>query len=466
MKVCAPAFLFERLSSGETLRPFAQAYDLVHAELSELAGSSEIFAAHLEMLEDPMLTDSVEGLIADGLSERDALTAACTQICSMFADIDDEYLKARVDDVRDVCARLERAMCGGSDDLPYVPEGCVLVAEELLPSDTARLDFSKIRGILTHRGSSTSHVCIIAHSRGVPIKVGVPIDGISNGDMVQVDDPMVGESVSGKIRAGGRKLYANAGSLDQINAAIEAGADGIGLFRTEFLFLSRADMPTFEEQRELYREAILACSGKPLTFRTLDIGGDKRIPWLPLPQEENPFLGLRGIRLCLKYPEILSTQLSAVISAAASVRSAHPDWFEGRPSPVRVMFPMVDTVEEIRAAKALVPCPEGLVQFGIMIETPAAILNIDSMAGECNFFSLGTNDLTQYIMAADRGNAEVAYLYDPLCPAMLNAIRMAVRAAHAVGIHTGICGEMASDPRATDILLEIGVDSFSVGKII
>ena len=465
MKVCGPAFLFERLSSGETLKSFDRAYEIVQADLTREARDNALFAAHLEMLEDPMLKEGVKGLVSEGLSERDALTAACVQICTMFSEIDDEYLKARVDDVRDVCARLERAMCGDSDDVIDVPDGSILVAEELFPSDTARLDFSRIRGILCHRGSATSHVCIIAHSKAVPINVGVGIEGIRNGDQVEVDDPMVGESVSGKIRAAGRKLYVNAGTLDQVKTAIEADADGIGLFRTELLFLSGAEMPTFEEQREIYREAILMCSGKPLTFRTLDIGGDKRLPWLPLPEEDNPFLGLRGIRLCLKYPDILSTQLSAIVSAAVQVRSEHPDWFEGRPSPVRVMFPMVDTVEEIRSAKGLVTCPEGLVQFGIMIETPAAVLNIDSMAEECNFFSLGTNDLTQYIMAADRGNAEVAHLYDSLCPAMLTAIGMAVRAAHAAGIHTGICGEMASDPRATDILLEIGVDSFSVSKI-
>ena len=458
--------MFKRLSGGEALGTFSQAYDTVHAELSAAAEDDPIFAAHLEILEDPMLAEGIEELTAEGLSEHEALTRTCTSICSMFAGIDDEYLRARVDDVRDVCARLERSMCGTSVELADIPDGCVLVSEELLPSDTAILDFSRIRGILSQKGSSTSHVCIIAHSKGIPIQVGVSIDGIQDGDIVCVDDPMVGNSVIDRIRSSGRELYANAGSLDEIRAAIDAGADGIGLFRTEFLFLSSTSgMPSFEQQREIYLEALLICAGKPLTFRTLDIGGDKQLPWLHLPQEDNPFLGVRGIRLCLKNPEILSTQLSAIISAAEQVRDSHPEWFEDRPSPVRIMFPMVDTAEEVRAAKALVPCPGSLVQFGFMIETPAAVLNVDSIAGECSFCSLGTNDLTQYVMAADRGNAELSYLYDPLCPAMLKAIGMAVSAAHTAGIHTGICGELASDPRATDLLIDLGVDSLSVNKI-
>ena len=271
---------------------------MVRSDLVALTGpgspAADVFAAHLEMLDDPMLREAVEVELSTGKQPLEALDDACEGICEMFSEIGDEYLRARMDDVRDVFRRLRDAMCGGAA-VQDIPAGSVIVAEELLPSDTAGIDFSRVAGIICHRGSATSHVCIIAHSKGVPINVGRPIDGIREGDTVSVDDPMVGDarSIAGKLRAAGRKVYANAGSVDEVRAAIAAGADGIGLFRTEFLFMGRSGMPSFDEQRALYREALESCAGKPLTVRLLDIGGDKALPYLPMPAEENPFLGLR-----------------------------------------------------------------------------------------------------------------------------------------------------------------------------
>ncbi|MBR5905694.1 MAG: phosphoenolpyruvate--protein phosphotransferase [Bacteroidales bacterium] len=464
MVVRGPAYLWNchpeacpELAEGRERRiSFSEAYDQVRRELAAAAvpepKAAEVFAAHLEILEDPMLKEAVEAELEAGKPELEALDAACSGICAMFSEIDDEYLRARVDDVRDVFGRLRNAMLGISRR-HEVPAGSVIVAEELLPSDTAEIDFSSIAGILCRRGSSTSHVCIIAHSKGVPIQLGVDISGISDGDLVSVDDPMVGpSSIESKVRAAGRKLYVNAGSVDDIRAAIAAGADGIGLFRTEFLFLGRSAMPTREEQKALYKEALEACAGKPLTVRLLDVGGDKALPYLPMPREDNPFLGLRGVRFLLAHTELLEAQLGAIADAASAVPG----------SQVRVMIPMVCTVEEIRRVREMLNQP---LELGIMVETPAAVLDAASLAAECDFFSIGTNDLTQYVMAADRGNSAVAGLYDPMSPAVRRAVELAVSAAHASGIPVGICGELASDPRATDFLLSAGLDSLSLSRL-
>ena len=456
MLVKGPAYRWRRAVAAGAVTGFEEAYSLVHAELTEAAAGSAVYAAHLQMLEDPMIKETVLADIAAGMGELQALDAACGSICAMFDQIDDEYLKARSDDVRDIFRRIREAMCGGAQSSGTLPRGCILVAEELLPSDIAGIDFSRVCGILCHKGSSTSHVCIMAHSRGIPILVGVDISGISDGDEVEVDDPLVGpSSIAAKVRAAGRKLYVNAGSIEDIRAAMEAGADGIGVFRTEFLFMGRSTMPSREEQCLLYSEALSLCGGKPLTLRLLDVGGDKAIPYMPQEKEDNPFLGIRGVRLSLRHPDILKTQLAAAFDAARDV-----------PGELRIMIPMVCTAEEIRQVRALMegPMPDG-VRLGIMIETPAAALCAAELAAECDFFSIGTNDLTQYIMAADRGNPGVAYLYDSMSDAVMRAMKMTVEAAHAAGITAGICGELASDPRATDALIDLGLDSLSLSRL-
>ena len=471
MKVTGPAVIWQKSAPGEATLSFGDAYNALRSHLASEAKSNDVFAAHLEILEDPMIVETVHANVNAGMSEAAALAATRDSVVSMFEHIDDEYLRARVDDVRDVFGQLQKEMCGGAHTEAQVfDKGSVLVADELLPSDASAIDFDSLAGILCNKGSSTSHVCIIAHSKGVPIQVGVDISAIAQGDIVSVDDPMVGghESVATKLRSAGRKLYVNAGNVDDIRRGIAAGADGVGLFRTEFLFLERDSMPDMEEQRKEYRDALLACEGKVLILRTMDLGGDKLLPYLPLPVEENPFLGLRGVRCCLAHLGLLQQQLGAVIEAARDVRGLHPDWFSAG-SPMRLMLPMVCTVDEILQVKdvmrELAPDFEELVQTGVMIETPAAVLDAPALAEESAFFSIGSNDLTQYIMAADRGNPYVSYLYDPYSPAMKRAMELTVQAAHGAGIPVGICGELASDPRATDYLLALGLDSLSVSHL-
>lgn len=447
-----------RNGGADELSRFHSAFDAVHADIAMSADDDEILAAHLEMMEDPMLSEAVEAAIADGLQAEDAVRSACSEICAMFADIDDEYLRARVDDVRDICNQMERALLGTLSINPFarLPENSVIVAEELFPSDTAMMDFSKIAGFITAKGSTTSHVCIIARSKGIPAIVGYDISGIKTGDKIEIgeDDSLEACPVV--------PVYCNAASVEDVKTAIEAGAEGIGLFRTEFLFMQATGLPSEDEQYETYRAALVACGGRPLTIRTLDIGGDKSLPYLPMQKEDNPFLGLRGIRFCLAHPEILRTQLRALVRAAAEV----PE------SELRIMIPMVDLPEEVLEVSAMLDDEKsslGLenvpVGLGIMVETPAALFNARELASCSDFFSLGTNDLTQYVMAADRGNSKVAYLYDTVCPAMRRAIEMAVFAAHEAGISVGVCGEAASDPAAAAVLAELGVDYLSVSRI-
>ena len=471
MIVSGPAFIWRRSASQSAVRSFDEAFDLVRSDLSRQAESNPVFAAHLEMLDDPMLRDAVQEGLQSGLAPSDALDAARDGIVAMFEGIDDEYLRARADDVRDIFGRLRAAMAGeSSGGQVQMPGGCILVAEELLPSDTALIDFKALGGILCHKGSSTSHVCIIARAKGVPIQVGADISDIKDGDTVQVDDPLSGslQSIASRARASGLKVYVNAANLDEIRSGLAAGAEGVGIFRTEFLFLNRSSMPSREEHAAIYRESLLACAGRPLTLRTMDIGGDKDLPYLPLTAEDNPFLGLRGIRFSMLHQDVFIPQLQGALDAAGSVRELHPEWFE-EGSPMHLIIPMVSKAEEILQVRALLSSLDSdygrLLELGIMIETPAAVLDAPALAAESDFFSVGTNDLTQYIMAADRGNASVGYLYDSFAPPVRRALELTVRAAHDAKIPVGICGEMASDPRATGILIDIGFDSLSLSRL-
>ncbi|MBO7603475.1 MAG: phosphoenolpyruvate--protein phosphotransferase [Bacteroidales bacterium] len=471
MIVSGPAVVWRRNASQGAVRSFDEAFAIVRADLAALAAGNPVFSAHLEMLDDTMLCDAVQEGISSGLAPLDALDAARDGIVAMFEGIDDEYLKARADDVRDVFGRLREAMAGeASGGVEQMPRGSILVAEELLPSDTTRLDFKSLGGILCHKGSSTSHVCIISRAKGVPIQVGVDISGISEGDTVQVDDPLAGclQSIASRARASGLKVYVNAANLDEIRSGIEAGAEGVGIFRTEFLFLNRSSVPSREEHAAIYKEALLSCGGRPLALRTMDIGGDKQLPYLPVQAEDNPFLGLRGIRFSLLHTHIFIPQLEGALDAARSVRDIHPEWFEGG-SPLHLIIPMVSCAVEILQVRDilgwLAPDYRSLLELGIMIETPAAVLDAPALAAESDFFSVGTNDLTQYIMAADRGEAAVAYLYDSFAPAVFKALQLTVAAAHDAKIPVGICGEMASDPRATGILIDLGFDSLSLSRL-
>ncbi|MBR5659953.1 MAG: phosphoenolpyruvate--protein phosphotransferase [Bacteroidales bacterium] len=447
----------------------------------------EVFSAHLEILEDPLLLDTIQSKIDEGMTPSEAVKAAADEISGMFGEIDDEYFKARVDDLKDVCGSLVQYLEGASSN-PFenLPQDAVVVARELFPSDMAKMDLGKVRALVTSKGSPTSHVGIIARSRLIPFVTGIDISGIRTGDILLVDagnsevkvnptDTQIeafksrlaeGNDIPEKmrriIRKYGVKIFGNAGSVKDIEEAVRSGAEGIGLFRTEFLFPADGGLPSEEEQYQVYKKAVEACQGRPLTIRTMDIGGDKPVSCLNMPKEDNPFLGMRGIRLSLSMPDIFKEQIRAILRASAHGK-------------VRMMIPMVTRVEELKRTKALVEECEASLRFsgipfdndmetGVMIETPAAAIVSDLLAKESDFFSVGTNDLTQYVMAADRGNSSVSYLCDPLDESVKRAVKIVVEAAKKEGIPVGVCGEAASDPEAAEVLCGLGIDSLSLGS--
>ena len=462
-------------------------------QIEVLAADSDIFAAHLEMIDDPMLSEGVMAHIDEGQSAEEAVAEAAAEIVAMFEAIDDEYLAARADDIKDIFARIAANLSGGvTNPFEGVAEGDIVVATELFPSDMALLDLTKIGGFVTALGSATSHLCIIArnHSLAAVVGLGSDVEQIESGDVVIVDgycgkvvinpDQATVDSYAKrkeqeqKLRTeqlsvansqvnycGSRVVVtANAGSVEEVERAIEAGADGIGLFRSEFIYMHSTAEPTEEEQYQIYSAAAKCCKGAPLTIRTLDIGGDKDVPYLGLPKEENPFLGWRAIRISLEREEMFCRQLRAILRASA----------EGD---VRVMFPMITSVEELLAAKAILErCKEQLtaegvsydadMKVGVMIETPAAVLIADSLAAQCDFFSIGTNDLVQYIMAADRANVKVAHLYNPYSEAVKRALKWVIAAADSANIECSVCGELASDNEATEMLIAANLRKFSV----
>ena len=472
---------------------FVAALEQSRVEIEALAADSDIFAAHLEIIDDPMLAEAVAAHISDGRGATDAVDAACQELVAMFEAIDDEYLAARATDIKDIFARIAANLTGGfKNPFEGVSEGDIIIDKELLPSDMALLDFAKIRGFVTAEGSATSHVCIIARNLSVPAVVGLGelvaniksgdnliLDG-SNGRVVVNPDAATTElykvreqeylthiaeqqqSANAEIYNGCERVYvfANAGSVEEVERAMAAGADGIGLFRSEFLYMQSSSEPTEQQQYEAYASAARACNGKPLVIRTLDIGGDKAVPYLGFAHEENPFLGWRAIRVSLECREMFCRQLRAILRASA----------EGD---IRIMLPMVVTIEELNEAKQLVEqCKaelecEGVaynenIKLGVMIETPAAVLIADELAANCDFFSIGTNDLVQYVMAADRANVKVANLYNPYSKAVLRAIQMVISAADDAGIECGMCGEFASDSNATELLLGMHLCEYSV----
>ncbi len=481
-------------SVGQEHARFVQALSDSTAQIAALAENDDIFAAHLEMVQDDMLRESVEAHIDGGESAVAAVRAAGEEMAAMFAAIDDEYLRAREADIRDIFSRIAANLTGGvRNPFDGVQDGDIIVADTLTPSDMTMIDFTRVRGFVTREGSATSHVCIIARNRDIPAVVGLheAADEIATGDMLAVDASggevviapdeatvahymeaveayrlrrqRENESAGRTFRDGsGRAIhvFANAGDVGEVRAAIAAGADGIGLFRSEFLYMQSASAPTEQQQYEAYSAAAELCGGRPLVIRTLDVGGDKALPYLDFGREENPFLGWRAIRVSLAMRDMFREQLRAVLRA-----SAHGD--------VRIMFPMIVDIGELREAKSLLEeCKAELlekgiafdcnIKVGVMIETPAAVLIAQSLAAECDFFSIGTNDLTQYVMAADRANTKVSYLYNPYSPAVASAISIAIKAADDAGIECGMCGEFASDTGATRSLLDAGLREFSV----
>ena len=470
---------------------FRRALEEVKIELSGQAESNEIFAAHYEMADDPMLEEQAAMLIEDGISAYDAILQTSDALCAMFDEIDDEYLKARKDDVKDVCRRIARRLSGEDAVSPFagLGEGSIIVAEELVPSDTAQMDFGRIRGFVTKTGSRTSHVCIIAASKGITAMVGVNdcMDEIHDGDLLILDgeagkilinpDESVLQEYMYKVASensadydpskevfteDGERVWilGNAGNVEDVREAVKAGAEGIGLFRSEFLYMESDVFPDEESQYKAYSEAARICGDRPLTIRTLDIGGDKALSYMPMMKEENPFLGYRAIRISLDMKEQFKAQIRAILRAGA----------EGN---VRMMFPMITTLDEFRSARFLVDeCigeleAEGIpfdrnLMVGMMIETPASVLLAEEFAEMADFFSIGTNDLTQYIMAADRGNPKISHLYRPDSEAVTKAIRTVIEAGRKAGIEVSMCGEYAADLSATDLLISLGLRKFSV----
>ncbi len=453
-----------------------------------------IFQAHQLILQDPELQqDARRRLTEQQINAEAGWQETIESLAIRYEAIDDPYMRARAADVRDVGQRVLRRLLGEQRPSFNLAAPVILLAEDLTPSDTVQLDPEKIVGILTERGGATSHSAILARGLNIPAVVGVghTLKMISDGVTVAIDgrsgqiwpDPDADTLAELKLKreawlenqqsarqaaqqpavtGDGRRLEiaANIGSVREAAAALPFGAEGVGLFRTEFLFLDRDTAPTEDEQLAVYRQAAEVMGARPLIIRTLDVGGDKPLPYLDLGVEENPFLGWRGIRFCLDTPDIFKPQLRAILRASPGAN-------------IKLMFPMIGTVAEIRAARAVlaevqdelhqakVPFASDM-EVGMMIEVPAAVAVADQLAREVDFFSIGTNDLTQYVMAADRGNRQVAALANALQPALLRLIAQTVTAAHEHGIWVGMCGELAGKAEAAPLLVGLGLDELSM----
>lgn len=458
-----------------------------------------IFEVHRMMLEDEGFVGAMENTITtQSVNAEYAVAAAADNFSKMFSEMDDEYMRARGADIKDVAERLLSVLSGGNGGMQKLTEPSVVLADDLMPSETVQLDPKLVLAFVTVHGSLNSHTAILARTMNIPALVGlsVPLVPEWNGKTAVVDgaegtfciDPteeylekMEGrrkqeqekrellQTLKGKetITKDGKKirLYANIGSNRDLGMVLENDAEGIGLFRSEFLYLEKEDYPTEEEQFSVYKTVAETMAGKKVIIRTLDIGADKQAPYFHLKKEENPAMGLRAIRICLTRPDIFKTQLRAVFRAAAY-------------GDLAIMYPMIISVEEVRKIRSLAEeakreleaekLPYGNVEQGIMIETPAAVMVSGELAKEVDFFSIGTNDLTQYTLAIDRQNTELDGFYDAHHPAVLKMIRMVVENAHKAGIWAGICGELGADTSLTEEFLRMGVDELSVspGKIL
>ncbi|WP_455384249.1 phosphoenolpyruvate--protein phosphotransferase [Acidihalobacter prosperus] len=462
-------------------------YEDVKARSGE--GKAGIFKAHEEFLDDPDLLEQADALIRQGHSAGWAWREAVKEQAAALAQMNDPLLRERAADLGDVGQQVLRLLAESIEEAPELPDGpVILVAEDLTPSDTARLNPSQVLGLCTAVGGPTSHTAIIARSLGIPAVVGAGpavlrqpegatcvLDGEGGSLYVDPSPEDLEKARLAREDLGSRReeerlnryqpafmldghrieVVANIGAAGEAAQAVEAGGEGVGLLRSEFLFLGREQAPSEDEQYQAYSDMVAALNGLPLIVRTLDIGGDKLdVPYLELPAEANPFLGVRGIRLCLEHPELFRTQLRAIYRAAAH-------------GPVKIMFPMISTLDELRAARAIAEeeraalgAPE--LEIGIMIEVPSTVVMAEEFAREVDFFSVGTNDLTQYTLAMDRQHPALARQVDGLHPAVLRLIRQAVQAADAAGIWVGVCGGVAGDPKGAVVLAGLGVSELSM----
>ena len=479
-------------SPQEELSRIESAIDIVVCELADKAAGPEgdTFAAHKMMLEDPEINRQLQQRLAKGKQAEFAWLEVMQALAEQYCQAETLYLREREADIRDLTRQVLNQLCGVSEQHFITTAPCILLANDLLPSQITSLNKAHILGICLHNGGTTSHTAILARAMGIPaiVKAAITPQNVRDNDTVILDgetgrlwlqpdevtrldllqraeawrqqrDRQLADAMLPAVTQGGRKIsvLANIGDLQDIDAALSHGAEGVGLLRTEFLFHDSATLPDEEEQFRVYCSVARVFGDKPVTIRTLDIGGDKPLPSYPLPTEDNPFLGLRGIRLCLAHPQIFIPQLRALLRAGKEYPT------------LQIMLPMVSTLEEVRAVKTLIHAQakllgltaENLPALGIMIEVHAAVMIAEKLASEVDFFSIGTNDLTQYIMAADRGNSTVAKLVDYCNDAVINAIAMVCQAGRNNEIPVSMCGEMAGDIQQTARLLTMGIDKLS-----
>jgi phosphoenolpyruvate-protein phosphotransferase len=480
-----------RMAKAEAIRQLSELYEKVLREVGE--ENAAIFEVHQMMLEDAGYNDSIEDMIRiQGINAECAVADTADNFVRMFMEMDDDYMRERAADVKDISKRVFTILNGDIKEAVAVKGASIIVAEDLAPSETVQLDKDMVLSFVTVHGSPNSHTAILARTMAIPALVGVslPLDGAVDGKLGIVDgtegklyvDPdeetvrrmkrrqqeeaeqkELLQTLRGRenVTLDGKKvmLYANIGNLKDLAAVLQNDAGGIGLFRSEFIYLERDDYPTEEEQFQIYKQAAEAMAGKRVIIRTLDIGADKQCDYFQMEHEENPALGCRAIRICLTRPEVFKTQLRALFRASAYGK-------------VSIMYPMITSVKEVKRIREIAASVKaelsgqgieiGEPEQGIMIETPAAALISDELAKEADFFSIGTNDLTQYTLAVDRQNTKLDEFYDSHHPAILRMISMVVENAHRAGIWAGICGELGADQSLTREFLAMGVDELSV----
>ncbi|MFC7784585.1 phosphoenolpyruvate--protein phosphotransferase [Rossellomorea sp. GCM10028870] len=506
-RLVEPDLSFEKKNVDNAEREVSRFQEAIATSKSELEAirdkaridlgedKAQIFEAHLLVLSDPELLTPIEDKVkSENVNAEFALKETADMFVSMFESMDNEYMKERAADIRDVTKRVLSHLLGVQIANPsMVTEEVIVIAEDLTPSDTAQLNREFVKGFTTDIGGRTSHSAIMARSMEIPAVVGTKsiTSSVENGDMIIVDGlngevhinptPEVIEEYKKEharyeeqkaewaklvneptVSKDGEhvELAANIGTPKDLEGVKNHGGEGVGLYRTEFLYMGRDELPSEDEQYEAYKSVLEGMEGKPVVVRTLDIGGDKELPYLNLPKEMNPFLGYRAIRLCLDEQDIFRTQLRALLKASLFGN-------------LKIMFPMISNLQEFREAKAILEEEKQAllengtnvadhIEVGIMVEIPSTAVMADVFAKEVDFFSIGTNDLIQYTMAADRMNERVSYLYQPYNPAILRLVKMVIDAAHKEGKWAGMCGEMAGDEIAVPILLGLGLDEFSM----